>query len=308
MPNITNPTAVSKPLNINSFERIANDSTIKNDSNIEIATEKGGRIVIGLAAKIPFAGKTVNLLGKPVNLSKVSEAQRNGVLATQAFKQALVQRYGQTIANAVDKHLLLSRNAGVLTAGDLRKNLKVAAAIVRLLQDPANQGKHAAHAAALRSSELSHRSTRRDGDGSLTAPSAPPRNRSISTDSDSSANTYFANREQPPAYRSTEDLRPSAPVRSRSNSEQSEVISSRKSKSANEIAEVDEAGNRWHHVPMYISAEKAHELADESASLPEDPIQAKAAQRPRSRAHSTEELEEKFKGIEALLNDQTNKS
>jgi hypothetical protein len=59
---------------------------------------------------------------------------------------------------------------------------------------------------------------------------------------------------------------------------------------------------------MYISAEKANELADESASLPEDPTQAKAAQRPRGRAYSAEELEAKFKGIEVLLDDQETKS
>jgi ABC-type transporter MlaC component len=301
MPNISNPTAVTKPLDFDSFESIANDSKIKNDSSVEIATEKSGRIVIGLAAKSPFTGRVINLLGKPVNLSKISDSQRNGVLATQAFKQALVQRYGQTIANAVDKHLLLSKNAGVLTAGDLRKNLKVTAAIVRLLQDPANQGKQTAHAAALRSSALSQRSTKRDSDGSLTTPSAPPRSRSASTASDTSSRAHFANREDPPAYRSTEDLRPTAPARSRSNSEQSHISVDNKPKSANEIDEIDEAGNRWHHVPIYISAEKAHELAGESASLPEEPSAAKEAQRPRSGAYSAEELEAKFKGIDAVI-------
>jgi hypothetical protein len=301
MPNISNPTAVTKPLNFDSFEKIANDAKIKNDSNVEIATDKGGRIVIGLAARSPFTGRVINLLGKPVNLSKISDAQRNGVLATQAFKQALVQRHGQTIADAVDKHLLISRNAGVLTAGDLRRNLKVTAAIVRLLQDPANQSKHNAHAAALRSGLLSQRSSKRDGDGSLTVPSAPPRSRSASTTSGNSTDAYFSNREAPPVYRSTEDLRPSAPQRSRSNSEQSKISVDVKPKSANEIDEIDEAGNRWHHVPIYVSADKAHELAGESASLPEEPIAAKEAQRPRSGAYSAEELEAKFAGIDAVI-------
>jgi len=309
MPNISNPTSATKPLSFDSFERIANDTKIANNTNVEIATSKGGRIVIGLAAKHTVAGKTINLLGKPINLSKVSEAQRNGVLATQAFKQALVQRYGQTIANAVDKHLLLSRNAGVLTAGDLRKNLKVTAAIVKLLQEPANQSKHTAHAAALRSSFLSQRSNRREEDGALATPSAPPRDRSPSSESHTSAQESFAHRDPPPAYRSTEDLRPTAPPRSRSSSENYQASSPpQKRRSSSEVSEIDEAGNHWHHNTLFVTPDQALELAEESSSLPNDPMAAEAAQRPRSRSLSPEELDETFKDFEALLKDQTKKS
>jgi len=302
MTNISNPTAATKPLNFDSFERIANDTKINRDSSVEIATEKGGRVVIGLAAKSPFTGKVINLLGKPVNLNKVSDAQRQGVLATQAFKQALVQRYGQTIANAVDKHLLLSKNAGVLTAGDLRRNLKVTAAIVRLLQDPANQAKHTAHAAALHASLLSQRSRSREEDGSLSLPSAPPRSHSASTASDNSTTVHFAHRENPPAYRSTEDIRPSAPARSRSHSEQPQTSNPPpKRRSASDVSEIDEAGNRWHHNKLFVSPDQALTLAGESASLPEDPVVAKEAQRPRSQALSSEELDAKFKDIDAVI-------
>jgi hypothetical protein len=289
--------------------------------------------VVGLEAKTPIAGKKINLLGKPISdLSKATEPQRNGILATQAFKQALVQRYGETIANAVDKHLLQSGQAKILTAEDLRKNLKVAAAIVRILRETPGSGQatkdpitrnhelsssrghrnddgspaepsaptrsRTASASsetsvdAFRQHELSNFSGRRNEDGSPREPSAPLRSRSASASSETSVDAYFNNREAPPAYRSTEDLRPSAPPKP----------------SPKEASEIDEAGNQWHHNPLFVNPDEALEAAGESASLPQDPEAARAAQRPRAKALSQDELEESFRAFEDVLNQSINKS
>ena len=293
MTNISNPLSTAKNLNFNTFERLAEDKSLDNKSTVHLATTSGGRVVVGLEAKNPIAGKKINLLGKPItNLSKATEAQRNGILATQAFKQALVERYGESIANAVDKHLLQSGQAKILTAEDLRKNLKVAAAIVRILRETPGSGQLSKQPVT-RNHELSKSSARRNEDGSPSQPSAPPRGRSSSASSESSVDAYFSNREAPPAYRSTEDLRPSAPPRSRS---------------ASQISEIDQDGNQWHHNTLFVKPDEALELAGESASLPEDPEKAKAAQRPRAKALSQDELEASFKQFEDFLKDPTDKS
>ena len=293
MTNISNPLGAGKTLDFKTFEDLAGNKTIDNKSTVHLAAGAGGRVVVGLEAKTPIAGKKINLLGKPISdLSKATDAQRNGILATQAFKQALVQRYGETIANAVDKHLLQSGQAKILTAEDLRKNLKVAAAIVRILKETPGSGQTTKEPIN-RNHELSKSSARRNEDGSPSQPSAPPRGRSSSASSESSIDAYFSNREAPPAYRSTEDLRPSAPPRSRS---------------ASQISEIDQDGNQWHHNTLFVKPDEALELAGESASLPEDPEKAKAAQRPRAKALSQDELEASFKQFEDFLKDPTDKS
>jgi hypothetical protein len=293
MANITNPLSAGKALDFNTFERLAKDAQVDNKATVHVATQTGGRIVVGLEAKTPIAGKKINLLGKPISdLSKATEPQRNGILATQAFKQALVQRYGETIANAVDKHLLKSGQAKILTAEDLRKNLKVAAAIVRILKETPGSGQ-ATKEPITRNHELSSSRGRRNDDGSPVIPSAPPRSRSDSASSETSVDAYFNNREAPPAYRSTEDLRPSAPPRSRS---------------ASQVSEIDQDGNQWHHNTLFVKPDEALELAGESASLPEDPEKAKAAQRPRAKALSQAELEASFKQFEDFLIDPTDKA
>jgi hypothetical protein len=292
MTNITNPTGAAKNLDFNTFERLAKDSQVDNKATVHLATQTGGRVVVGLEAKTPIAGKKINLLGKPIkDLSKATEAQRNGILATQAFKQALIQRYGETIANAVDKHLLQSGQAKILTAEDLRKNLKVADAIVRILRATPTAPNDVADVRPNHNHELSNSSSRRNDDGSPREPSAPSRSRSASASSESSVNAYFRNREQPPAYRSTEDLRPSAPL-----------------PNPKEVSEIDEAGNQWHHNPLFVKPDEALDFAGESASLPEEPEEAKAAQRPRAKALSQAELEASFDEALNLLNEKTNNS
>lgn len=292
MATISNPIAAAKTLDFKAFEDLAKNKAIDNKSTVHLATGTGGRVVIGLEAKSTLDGKTIKQLGKPLaDLSKATDAHRNGILATQSFKQALVQRYGESIANAVDKHLLQSGQAKVLTAEDLRKNLKVAAAIVKILRNtPAPQD--APKATPERNHQLSQSSARRNEDGSPLEPSAPPRSRSSSTDSSSSVDQFFKAREAPPAYRSTEDLRPSAPP----------------PPNPKEVSEIDEAGNQWHHNPLFVTPDQALELADEAASLPDDPEAAKAAQRPRSKALSQDELEASFKAFEDLLNDSPKKT
>lgn len=329
MSNISNPLGAAKTLDFKTFENLAKDAKIDNKATVHIVTGTGGRVVIGLEAKTPLAGKKINLLGKPIaDLSKATEPQRNGILATQAFKQALVQRYGESIANAVDKHLLQSGNAKILTAEDLRKNLKVAAAIVKILRQTPEAPKTSAEANPKRQHELSNSSSRRNDDGSPLEPSAPTRSRTASTSSDSSVDAprqhelsnsssrrnddgsprepsapsrsraastesensvdaFFHHREAPPAYRSTEDLRPSAPP----------------PPNPKVVSEIDEAGNQWHHNPLFVNVDDALEAAGDSASLPEDPEAAKAAQRPRTKALSEDELEASFKAFEDLLNE-----
>jgi hypothetical protein len=294
MANISNPLSGGKTLDFKTFERLAKDSQVDNKATVHLATGTGGRVIVGLEAKTPIAGKKINLLGKPISdLSKATEAQRNGILATQAFKQALVQRYGETIANALDKHLLQSGKAKILTAEDLRKNLKVADAIVRILRATPATLKEAPQIAEKHNHALSNSSARRNEDGSPTEPSAPPRSRSSSTSSETSVNAYFKNRDKPPPYQSTEDLRASAPPRSRS---------------ASEVSEIDQDGNRWHHNTLFIKPDDALELAGESASLPEDPEAAKAAQRPRAKALSQAELEASFDDVFKLLDDKNSGS
>ena len=293
MSNITNPTGAAKNLDFNTFERLAKDSQVDNKATVHLATQTGGRVVVGLEAKTPIAGKKINLLGKPIkDLSKATEAQRNGILATQAFKQALIQRYGETIANAVDKHLLQSGQAKILTAEDLRKNLKVADAIVRILKATPAAPNEASDVHPNHNHELSNSSSRRNDDGSPREPSAPARSRSASASSETSVDAYFKNRERPPAYRSTEDLRSSTPPLA----------------NPKEVAEIDEAGNQWHHNPLFVKPDEALDLAGESASLPEDPEAAKAAQRPRAKALSQAELEASFDEALNLLNEKTNNS
>jgi hypothetical protein len=293
MSNITNPTGAAKNLDFNTFERLAKDSQVDNKATVHLATQTGGRVVVGLEAKTPIAGKKINLLGKPIkDLGKATEAQRNGILATQAFKQALIQRYGETIANALDKHLLQSGQAKILTAEDLRKNLKVADAIVRILRATPTAPNDAPDVRPNHNHELSNSSSRRNDDGSPLEPSAPSRSRSASVSSERSVDAYFRNREQPPVYRSTEELQPSAPPLA----------------NPKEVAEIDEAGNQWHHNPLFVKPDEALDLAGESASLPEDPEAARAAQRPRAKALSQAELEASFDEALNLLNEKTNNS
>jgi hypothetical protein len=293
MTNISNPLGGGKTLDFKTFENLAKNKAIDNKSTVHLATGSGGRVIVGLEAKSPIGGKKIQLLGKPLeDLSKVSDAQRSGILATRAFKQALVQRYGETIANALDQHLLKSGEPKILTAEDLRKNLKVAAAIVRILKASPDSEK-TTQTTAKRNHTLSNSSSRRNQDGSPVAPSAPPRSRASSTTSEDSADVFFRDREPPPAYRSTEDLRPSAPPKS-------------PTLSAKHVHEVDQAGNQWHHSPLYLKADDVLELAGESASLPEDPEKAKAAQRPRTQALSQDELEASLDEVIKKLNDQKN--
>jgi hypothetical protein len=291
MTNISNPLSSSKPVAFKAFEDLAKNASIENEATVHLSTDTGGRIVLGLEAKSPVAGKKTQALGKPItNLNKITDAQRNGLLATEAFKQAIVQRYGQNIANAVEKHLLKRGTVQILTAADLRRNLRVTAAIVKILkatpQTPAVVDKPSA-----RQGQLSQSSGRRNDDGSPRLPSAPPRERSTSEASETSVDQFFSHREQPPQYRSTEELRPSAPPRSRN---------------ASEVTELDEAGNAWHHNPLFISPDQALEL--EAASLPTDPAEAAAARRPRSKSLSPEELDATFKEFEDLLKDRNEKT
>ncbi len=291
MTNISNPISSSKPLAFKAFEDLAKNASIENEATIHLSKDTGGRVVLGLEAKSPVAGKTAKALGKPItNLNKITDAQRNGILATEAFKQAIVQRYGQNIANAVEKHLLKRGNVQILTAADLRRNLKVTAAIVKILkatpQTPSVDEKPSA-----RQGQLSHPSSRRNEDGSPRIPSAPQRERSLSEASETSVDKFFNDREPPPQYRSTEDLRPSAPPRSRS---------------ASKVTELDEAGNAWHHNPLFVSPDQALEL--DAASLPTDPDEVQAARRPRSKSLSTQELETSFKEFEDLLKDRKDKA
>jgi hypothetical protein len=288
MTNISNPLSSSKPVAFKAFEDLAKNASIENNATIHLSTDTGGRVVLGLEAKNPVAGKKTQALGKPIaNLNKITDAQRSGILATQAFKQAIVQRYGQNIANAVEKHLLKRGTVQILTAADLRRNLKVTAAIVKILkaqpQTPPLDEKTSA-----RHGQLSQSSSRRNEDGSPRIPSAPPRERSVSESSDTSVDKFLNHREPPPQYRSTEDLRPSAPPRSRSSSE---------------ATELDEAGNARHHNPLFVAPDQALEL--DAASLPTHPDEAAAARRPRSQSLSTQDLEATFKEFEKLLKDRT---
>jgi hypothetical protein len=59
---------------------------------------------------------------------------------------------------------------------------------------------------------------------------------------------------------------------------------------------------------LFVKPDEALDLAGESASLPEEPEAAKAAQRPRAKALSQDELEESFKAFEDVLNQSINKS
>ncbi len=198
--NISNPVG-GHPLDLKVFENIAKDAKVSNKSTIHLATDSSGKVIQGLQAKSPFAGKLVVLLSKPItNLGKASAAQRNGILATQAFKQALIQRYGEAVANAVDKHMIKSGNAKILTAQDLRKNLKVAAAIVKILKETPRSAATpiTPESLAARNSRLSNSSGRRNEDGSSLEPSAPPRSRSSSNSSENSVDAFFrGNNHQP---------------------------------------------------------------------------------------------------------------
>ena len=290
MTNISNPFSASKPSAFKAFEDLAKNASVDNEATIHLKNDSGGRVVLGLEAKNPVAGKKTQALGKPItNLNKITDAQRNGILATQAFKQAIVQRYGEAIANAVEKHLLKRGTVQILTAADLRRNLKVTAAIVQLLkatpQTPSVEEKPSA-----RQGQLSHSSGRRNEDGSPRVPSAPQRERSGSEASETSVDNFFSHREPPPQYRSTEDLRPSAPPRSRSPSQ---------------VSEVDNAGNQWHHNPLFISPEKVEEL--DAALSPTNPVAQEAVRKPRSKSLSTDELDATFKEFEALVKDRDNK-
>jgi len=278
MPDISNPISTAKPLDFKGFEHIANNSKISGKAEVQLETTNGGRTIIGPAAKNPWDGKKINLLGnEPLDLTKLDQTQRNGVLATQAFKQALVQRYGETIANAVDKHLLKSGRAQTLTVADLRKNLKVAAAIVKLLKDPSLQAKHTAHAAALRANQLSARSRRRADDGSPLPPAT-----------------------------SAETQSPKVRERSKSAPEIFDHLEPRKS--ANDVVEVDVRGRRWRSNSLFVDPATALDLAGESASLPEDQELAQTLQRPRTHRLSSEELDETFKQFETGSKNSTNKA
>jgi hypothetical protein len=297
MPDISRPISSSKPLDFKAFEDIAKNTSIKGKSTIHIATQAGGRIATGLTAKSPFAGKIISLLGKPIsNLEKASPGQRSGILATQAFKQALIQKYGQAIANAVDKHLIQSGQPKILTAQELRKNLKVAAAIARILRS--KQATEQTKTSG-RNHTLSNSSNRRNDDGSPLDPSAPPRSRSSSLNSENSADVFFQNQEKPPAYRSTEDLRPSAPPQS--------PISNPK-----QGHEADQTGNQWHHNPLYIPPvgevkskteldRVIQELEGQSPVTPQDKLEANTAQAPKGEVKSQAELDQFFKELEGQL-------
>jgi hypothetical protein len=322
MTNITNPVSAGKALDFNTFERLAKDAQVDNKATVHLATQTGGRIVVGLEAKTPIAGKKINLLGKPISdLSKATEPQRNGILATQAFKQALVQRYGETIANAVDKHLLQSGQAKILTAEDLRKNLKVAAAIVRILRE--------ASTPVTRNHELSNSSSRRNDDGSPIASSASSRSSSVASNHELSNSSSSRNADGSP-------LEPSLPPRSRSASSDSktgneEIYDRLTPKSAEEIfdhltpkeeeevfdhlepqLDVDGEQVKWKSPnPLYVSAETAHEIADEAAHLLDEKGNQIAAQRPRTHRLAPGELEASFKAFEESSKnalDKTNKS
>jgi hypothetical protein len=185
MTNISNPVSSSKPLAFKAFEDLAKNASIDNEATIHLNINTGGRVVLGLEAKSPVAGKKTQALGKPItNLNKITDAQRNGILATEAFKQAIVQRYGQNIANAVEKHLLKRGTVQILTAADLRRNLKVTAAIVKILKatpeapaTPAtseiSETPSSARAASTHRGQLSQSSRRRNEAGEPDLPSTP---------------------------------------------------------------------------------------------------------------------------------------
>ena len=257
MTNISNPLSTSRPVSFKAFEDLAKNASIQNEATIHLNTDKGGRVVLGLEAKSPIAGKKAQALGKPItNLNKITDAQRNGILATQAFKQAIVQRYGQNIADAVDKHLLKRGTVQILTAEDLRRNLKVTAAIVKILKATPDipespETPSLPETASARRGQLSHSSSRRNEAGEPDIPSAPVR-----------------------------------------------------LKSARVVSEVDEAGNQWHHNPLYISPDQVLEIVAEPA--PSAPTAAPAeapTEAPKNRSASliTKELEASIDGFDDWL-------
>jgi len=172
MTNISNPLSSSKPVAFKAFEDLAKNASIDNKATIHLSKDTGGRVVLGLEAKSPVAGKKAKALGKPItNLNKITDAQRNGILATEAFKQAIVQRYGQNIANAVEKHLLKRGTVQILTAEDLRRNLKVTAAIAQILK-ATPETPSSAETTSTRRGQLSQSSRRRNEAGEPNLPSA----------------------------------------------------------------------------------------------------------------------------------------
>jgi hypothetical protein len=249
MPDISNPSGLNKPIDFNTFDHIAKDTSLGKKSTLHLKIGPGGREVIGLEAKRPVAGKTIRSLDKPPqDLSDISESDRNGILATQAFKQALIQQYGKTIADALDKHLLKSGQAQILDVADLQKNLKVAKAIVRLLKATA------------------------------------------------SAEASIGNR---------------GPVRTRRATE-SEIDHIQKFELTSQVRQRtksfnDASGNQWRNNPLFLDPETVIKASEEAAHLPEDPQLAKAAQRPRSKALSSTELEASFQEAFDILNERKQK-
>ena len=195
MTNISNPISYSKPVAFKAFEDLAKNASIENEATIHLSKDTGGRVVLGLEAKSPVAGKKAKALGKPItNLNKITDAQRNGILATEAFKQAIVQRYGQNIANAVDKHLLKRGTVQILTAADLRRNLKVTAAIVKILK-ATPEAPEATGTSSTHRGQLSQSSRRRNAAGEPELSSAPAQLRSarIVSEVDEAGNKWNQN-------------------------------------------------------------------------------------------------------------------
>ena len=328
--NISNPAGAGKTLDFKAFENLAKNQAIDGQATIGIATDSNGRSIIGLSANV--GGKKVQQLAKPDgDLSKISPEQRNGVLATQAFKQALVQRYGESIANAVDKHLVKSGHARILTADDVRKNLKVAAAIVKILRQQANTAPSTAHSAAQKASQLSQRSTRRQEDGSP-VPSAPPRSRSSSANTEavpsapprSRANTenlagsgdeVFDHLEPKGGQDSLETLGPGLDINGQplqgfkenplfvKPTAVQDVFDHLEPKPSEEIfdhlePQTDINGEALQWVkdnPLYVKTETAFEIAGDSAHLIDDKGNQIAEQRPRAKALSEAELNDTLK-------------
>ncbi len=266
MTNISNPFSSSKPVAFKAFEELAKNASIENEATIHLNNNVGGHLVLGLEAKSPVAGKKTQVLGKPItNLNKITDAQRSGILATQAFKQAIVQRYGEGIANAVEKHLLKRGTVQILTAADLRRNLKVAAAIVKILK-------------------------------ATPETSATP-NLPAASETPASGTTPSTRHDQlsQSGRRRTEDGAPAVP---------DEPV---RLHSARAVAEVDEAGNQWHHNPLYISPDQVLDIvAEPSPAKPaEEPV---VARKPRSESFITKELEDRIEGFDDWLDKEIDKT
>jgi len=321
--NISNPAGAGKTLDFKAFENLAKNQAINGQATIGIATDSNGRSIIGLSANV--GGKKVQQLAKPDgDLSNISPEQRNGVLATQAFKQALVQRYGESIANAVDKHLVKSGHARILTADDVRKNLKVAAAIVKILRQQANAAPSTAHSAAQKANQLSQRSTRRQEDGSPVVPSAPPRSRANTENLAGSGDEVFDHLEPKGDQDPLETLGPGLDINGHplqgfkenplyvKPKAAEEVFDHLAPKASEEIfdhlgpqTDINGDSVQWSKEnPLYVKSDTAFEIAGDAAHLLDEKGNQVAQSRPRTQQASPDELEKTHQQYQDFKNQQ----